>query len=450
MKNVIILIAIALSIFSCQPNTESIDTNIQGLTRDSLTTKAIRKVVLNDTRTDDFLDGSSCFSVKFPYVVYVYAPPGTLGPDQMFTINNPTDLAYLKSIIGGRSHAFQFPITILNVQHIESVIATQTAFYAIMSQCPPQEHKVNCFNFVYPVKIFKYNSASQQNTTSIFNNDKQFFDFINTLSATDYFSIDYPVAYKNSPTNVVVNSNNTLRSSINFAESNCLLASNCQNSGVLKSGLILYMPFAGNINDLTGFSNPESTANISYVTDRSGNANGAINLNSGLFTENIRIPLDDNNKIVQGNDVSFSLWFKLGGPPSQSVLDRYYITKGSSSTQPTFFLGSGYTNQPGIFLNNYQLFDNSWSVALNSDLSTWHHVVVTIDGATNTFKIYRNGVLTNSETNSTVNIGNSALDYFIGGNFKGSLDDIRVYRRLLSQSEVQTLYSLSGDVYTCL
>ncbi len=449
MKNIIIIFAIALSVFSCQPNNEIIETNAQVLTKDSLTTKAIRKVVLNDTQSDNFLDGSSCFSVKFPYVVYVYALAGTGMPNQLFTINNVSDLAYLKSVIGGRSHAFQFPVTVINTQHVESVIATQAALYSIMLQCAPQENKITCYNFVYPIKIFKYSNSNQQNSILIFNNDKQFFNFINGLSATEYFSINYPVNYKNSSSNIIINSNSKLKSSIEFVESNCAMANNCQNPGILKNGLVLYMSFAGNMNDLTGFSEPQTIySSISFVKDRSGNPNGAVYFPNTDYYQNIKIPGNSNNKIVQGDDVTISLWFKLD--EGVNSLQKYFFTKASDDSQPQISLGASTMNQPyfGQYVAN--LYDGSWTSNLWTNYSAWHHLVITIDGTTNSFKMYRNGVLVDTQANSLINIGDTTLDYFIGSNFKGTLDDLRVYRRLLSQSEIQTLYALPGDIYTCL
>jgi hypothetical protein len=76
-------------------------------------------------------------------------------------------------------------------------------------------------------------------------------------------------------------------------------------------------------------------------------------------------------------------------------------------------------------------------------IGTWVHVVVVVSGTNAT--AYRNGV-----SQGTVSIGsrsNSSLDVFIGKRsgaafyFQGSIDDVRIWNRALSSSEVTALYN---------
>jgi hypothetical protein len=88
-------------------------------------------------------------------------------------------------------------------------------------------------------------------------------------------------------------------------------------------------------------------------------------------------------------------------------------------------------------------------------LNTWQHVTVTLDGTcsslTTSVQIYINGVL-QALTGSTgvtlsadgsypLQIGKNLLSD-PDGFFKGSLDDVRVYNRILSAEEIQRLYDL--------
>ena len=68
-------------------------------------------------------------------------------------------------------------------------------------------------------------------------------------------------------------------------------------------------------------------------------------------------------------------------------------------------------------------------------LGKWYHVVGVYDGRTT--KIYLDGKLNNTKV-VTLNTGNSVLA--IGGTFGGKIDDFRIYNRVLSDSEIQTLY----------
>jgi hypothetical protein len=83
----------------------------------------------------------------------------------------------------------------------------------------------------------------------------------------------------------------------------------------------------------------------------------------------------------------------------------------------------------------------SLSSTANLPLDDWSHLAMTWDGAHLT--LYINGTLVNHRTaEGMITAGSGPLR--IGGNavlndwFKGSLDEVRVYRRALSQSEVQS------------
>ena len=78
-------------------------------------------------------------------------------------------------------------------------------------------------------------------------------------------------------------------------------------------------------------------------------------------------------------------------------------------------------------------------------MNTWTHFVVTYDNPTTTFTMYRDGsnVATTSNASfawtglvSSIGIGSTTS----GNAFTGYLDNVRLYNRVLSSNEVQTLY----------
>ncbi len=92
------------------------------------------------------------------------------------------------------------------------------------------------------------------------------------------------------------------------------------------------------------------------------------------------------------------------------------------------------------------------SVTGSISLNQWQHVAVTWDGSPDATKIniYINGVLANdsasptngsgsaqSDTGTPFTIGNRTLDK--ARNFDGSIDGVRVYNRMLSPAEIQSL-----------
>ena len=74
----------------------------------------------------------------------------------------------------------------------------------------------------------------------------------------------------------------------------------------------------------------------------------------------------------------------------------------------------------------------------------WHHVAATYDGSV--MKVYVDGVLEGSKTASGA-ISTGIADVLIGSRdnrfyYTGSLDDIRIYDRTLSESAIQQIYQV--------
>jgi metallophosphoesterase (TIGR03768 family) len=104
--------------------------------------------------------------------------------------------------------------------------------------------------------------------------------------------------------------------------------------------------------------------------------------------------------------------------------------------------------------NSYGLmFNNNTVVAkINSDTSSrtdtapgWNHVAMTYSNSSG-LKIYVNGNMTLQAGGSGV-ISSCASNLTIGRNFNGSLDEVRIYSRVLSGSEINASYNASFNGY---
>ena len=77
-------------------------------------------------------------------------------------------------------------------------------------------------------------------------------------------------------------------------------------------------------------------------------------------------------------------------------------------------------------------------------LGVWQHVAVVADGATGTFyvngKNAGSGALTQLPIDTTISFVIGEVGSFAGRNFNGLIDEVRVYNRALSASEVLNLY----------
>jgi len=86
----------------------------------------------------------------------------------------------------------------------------------------------------------------------------------------------------------------------------------------------------------------------------------------------------------------------------------------------------------------------------NLSYNTWYHVVAVYTGTQ--LKIYVNGVQNGASVNSTGSMTTNTKSVFIGGDpefpantrarWKGDLDDVYIFNRALSDTEITTLYGL--------
>ncbi|MGB8226767.1 MAG: LamG domain-containing protein [Sedimentisphaerales bacterium] len=78
---------------------------------------------------------------------------------------------------------------------------------------------------------------------------------------------------------------------------------------------------------------------------------------------------------------------------------------------------------------------------------SWVHIVAVRDTAANKLRLYANGVLKGTVTDSTGSISQNEPLYIadLEGLFTGKTDDVRIYDRVLSADDVNALYQWSGD-----
>jgi hypothetical protein len=195
------------------------------------------------------------------------------------------------------------------------------------------------------------------------------------------------------------------------------------------------------------------------VIDSSGNGNHGTAQNSastgtGKFglganftaasSHYISVP---NNASLSSVGTSFTVtaWVKANSlPPGAVILSKY----NNNSSKDEYFLrfdGSYYNfavfNGVGTVVGSVQ------EIAVTPTTGTWIFLVGYYDAITNQVGIYANG--TNQKTISasgttsanTANFLIGASNSAAAGFWDGSIDDVRVYNRLLSPAEVQSLYN---------
>jgi hypothetical protein len=208
------------------------------------------------------------------------------------------------------------------------------------------------------------------------------------------------------------------------------------NAGI-NDGLVAYYPFNGNANDESGNGNNGTVNGATLTNDRFGNANSAYYFD-GI---NNTISIKNNQTLNPSSAMSVAAWIK----PANITTNRYYeilrndggylLSFQENGTQLTFGLRT-------ISGNNIET-DTPISAADYTD-GQWHSIVGLYDGSNIT--IFKDGILIGSKSQTgyiqvlgggKLSIGSWSDRYEF---FNGHIDDVRIYNRALSASEIQQLY----------
>jgi Putative Ig domain. len=221
-----------------------------------------------------------------------------------------------------------------------------------------------------------------------------------------------------------------------------------------SNGLVAYFPFNGNANDASGNLNNGIVSGASLTTDRFGVANKAYSFNG----QNNFISVPNSASLLLPGSFTISLFFKYSGAGTSgknywTILNKNQTGGGNYDPFHIFVEAindaSMKPGQIGIrfadgIIGHERLFE---SKSLVND-GSWHHIAFAYDSIAYTYKFY-----VDNNLDSTMNVGSgwhpttndapltlgnwSAYDSY----FNGSLDDIRIYNRALSQSEISFLYT---------
>lgn len=214
-------------------------------------------------------------------------------------------------------------------------------------------------------------------------------------------------------------------------------------------GLIGYWPFKGNAQDMSGNGNHGTVYGASLTTGRDGSPNGAYYFDGASSY----ISMGSNNFPVT-NKVTVSVWFKTSNSslPLGNLVTKYGWSEKFSGFGIAGTLGPGYAE---FYARDQYKYNFIRSYNINYADSNWHFLAGTFDSSV--VKIWYDGAKIDSLTihDSYPDISNSynlivgalfnegiAQGYY----FQGSLDDIRIYNRSLSQREINQLYNENNPI----
>lgn len=214
------------------------------------------------------------------------------------------------------------------------------------------------------------------------------------------------------------------------------------NEQIPTNGLVAYYPFNGNANDTSGNGSNGTVTAATLTSDRFGDSNTAYSfdgVNSYIDASIANIPKNNAARTISG-------WFKTNDAFSDpnkydaSIFNYGTLAKLQRLSLSVYRKGyldliSGTTSSTDDFyVDNFDYANNSW-----------YFFTVTYDGTK--LSIYVNGKYVDQKAVSLNTIGNIfRIGQRISGDtvkegFKGTIDDIAIWNRVLTPEEISAMYT---------
>ena len=219
------------------------------------------------------------------------------------------------------------------------------------------------------------------------------------------------------------------------------------NSKQTDSTLVVYFPFSGNAIDISGNNNNGTVrggkGSVVLVPDRFGNPNHAYWFNGkDGFIEITYISMFNFSQ-----PITITAWIKpdsLSSLHVGGIVGQWgYGGEGGDAYMLNIIEGSLQVNLP---------MPDIYSINSKSNLAAnqWTFISMTYDG--NKVSLFINGDLdttgifssSNVVSHQTVKIGLEDIAYGDQNYFNGIIDDVRIFKRVLSNSEITILYHVDG------
>jgi hypothetical protein len=216
----------------------------------------------------------------------------------------------------------------------------------------------------------------------------------------------------------------------------------------LNTGLIAHFPFDGNANDTSGNGNNGTVYGATLTTDRFGNANSVYSFD-GL---NDYIDYGYSPAFSPSNAITIAAWIKRNGNIGLSGSQDYIVARLDDYSTRAYYLGFWYdclqmeVSEDGGIYN--RLLNTAYPHPITDQ--NWHHVAGVFEEGTITLYIDGVAVYGGDIWGHANSINQNQSSLFIGFDladggyyFSGSIDEVRLYSRALSQSEIAQLAGLN-------
>jgi hypothetical protein len=218
------------------------------------------------------------------------------------------------------------------------------------------------------------------------------------------------------------------------------------------NGLVAWYPFNGNANDESGNGNDGVVSNAQLTSDRFGNTNSAFDFNG--ISSHIRVPHSAELNLLP---ITISAWFR-----EETALDRgqFLVSKYpcQSFNGYSMHLNSGHPSAFYYSFNDFGSIINLDGQSTSLPIATsgvWHCLTLSISESIFTYYLDGTVILQSTFSGTSGFVTNTLSDLYFGKYagpcidyvpeelyyMLGQIDDIAIYNRALTESEVQSLYT---------
>jgi hypothetical protein len=209
-------------------------------------------------------------------------------------------------------------------------------------------------------------------------------------------------------------------------------------SQIPTEGLVLYLPFDFDANDYSGNGNNGTTYEVYYLRGDRGI--------TAYFSPLSYVEIRDTNSLDFSNvtGLTIATWIR-----QEQDISGYIVVKMGTGGRTEYeyklaVSADGTINSGIVSPTTIHLLDSNGKLFLNE----WYNIVLRWDQSDGTISIYRNGELNSLTYSNITSIQNTSVPLRIGqyvdeyeNSFRGSLDDLLIYNRPLSETEIMTLYT---------
>ena len=292
---------LAFLLVSCQNEElfEQVDED-SSLSSKSELSDLISRINQKPTAFDDFIDGSSSFSVDFPFEV-------TINSNMRLSIEEFIDyqrlINNLPPNLANQSMNFSYPLNITLPNYESLTLQNQSELEAVKASVEGSS-EINCLDFNFPLEVNTFETQNTINTRRTIQNKAQLFNLIENLKQTNgFYEILYPITISIEGESQSISSNIDLNTAIQNLDEDCFKPSLLTNNSSRLSRFIAFIT-SGEFR-VTRFVNAEGGDKTSdyknfRFTFNSNKTTSIKNIENGeTFSAEWEAEIDDNELVFE-------------------------------------------------------------------------------------------------------------------------------------------------------